>query len=344
MSLIDLFLKSTERYKVFSFIGMAKNVGKTTTYNYIIQNLHSKFLLGLTSIGRDGEQKDILTEQPKPDIFVPKGTLLATAEDCLKRSNLKFEILLKTDISSPLGQIVLLKATESGTVELSGPSIVKYLQKICNQLQNFGANLILIDGAFDRKSFATPKLAQATILSTGAALSHDLEEVIENTKFSIEKLSRPALCNQEIHDIITNLFKKYNAGIIEEKKEIIPFNVNTALNATNKILENITPKSKYIAIKGILGSQLFKKMLRKDLDFTDLKIIIEDGTKIFTPPNLYNQFCNRGGKIEVLHPINIIAVTANPISPYGFSFNQRLFLERLRQNLDIPVFDIVSGG
>jgi hypothetical protein len=344
MNLIELFLKSTEHHKVFSFIGMAKNVGKTTTYNYIIKNLESKFVLGLTSIGRDGENKDILTNQPKPKIHVSKGTFFATAEESLERSELQFKILLKTEVSSPLGRILLVKALGDGNVELSGPSIVSYLQNICTEMRLHGVELILIDGAFDRQSSAAPKLAQATILSTGAALSHDMEEVIRQTKFSIEKLSSPPLKNQEMHFLISDFLKRYNAGIIEENNELVPFKVNTSLNATDIILEKLSLKTKYIVIKGILSTDLIKKLIKKDLDLSDFKIIIEDGTKIFTPLNLYKQFYMRGGKIEVLHPINIIAVTANPVSPYGFNFNQKQFLDELRLNLDRPVFDVVNGG
>ncbi len=156
MSLIELFLKSVEHHKVFSFIGMAKNVGKTTTFNYVIENLQSKFILGLTSVGRDGESKDIITDQPKPKIFVSSGNLLATAEESLERSELIYEILSKTEISSPIGKIIIIKASDKGYIELSGPSLVQYLVTLCEKLKEYGAELVLIDGAFDRNSFASP--------------------------------------------------------------------------------------------------------------------------------------------------------------------------------------------
>jgi len=344
MSLIELFLESVEHHKVFSFIGMAKNVGKTTTYNYIIEKLHSKYVLGLTSVGRDGESKDIITDQPKPKIFVSEGNLLATAEESLGRSEFSHEILVKTEISSAIGKSVLIRALDKGHIELSGPSLVQYLVTICDQLKDYGAELVLIDGAFDRKSFASPVLAHATILATGAAVSHDMEEVLNQTEFSIRKLSTPPVNDQQAREIISNFFKTYKAGLVDDNHNILPIEVETALNATDGLVKNITPQTRFIIVKGILSSNLIEQLLKTKKDCSKFKIIVEDGTKIFVSEELYTRLYKNGGTIEVLHPINIIGLTANPVSPYGFSFNQKTFLERLRKKINIPVFDIVSGG
>lgn len=344
MSLIELFLESVEHHKVFSFIGMAKNVGKTTTYNYIIENLHSMYILGLTSVGRDGENKDIITDQPKPKIFVSKGNLLATAEESLKRSKFKHEILAKTEISSAIGQIVLIKALDKGHIELSGPSLVQYLVTICEKLKDYGAELILIDGAFDRKSFASPVLAQATILATGAAVSDDMEETIDRTVYSVRKLSTPSLTDKRARDTITKFLKTHNAGLIDEEFKSFPIEVTTALNATDEIVKKINPQTRYVVVKGIFSSKLIERLLKSNIDCSKFNIIVEDGTKIFVSEKLYSRYHKNNGIIEVLHPINIIGITANPVSPYGFTFNQKTFLNRLRQKIDIPVFDVVSGG
>jgi hypothetical protein len=344
MNLIDLFLESAQSHKVFSFIGMAKNVGKTTTYNYIIKNLHSKFVLGLTSIGRDGEQRDILTNQPKPEIYVSKGNILATALESLDRSIFNYEVISNTDIPSALGNIIIVKAEGSGTIELSGPSLIQYLRSTCDILKESGADLVLIDGAFDRKSFASPTVANATILATGAALSHDMDEVVEETQFSISKLTTPILQDSKTRKIISEFFLTHKAGLVDFDHTIYPFNVNTALNATTEIIETISDKTHYIVIKGILSSDLIEQLLKRKLDLSSLSIVVEDGTKIFIREDLYYRFLKKQGTINVLNPIKIIAISANPVSPYGVKFNQKEFLSRLRKHIDIPVFDVVSGG
>lgn len=350
MGLIDIFLRvaadnsSNIKYRVFSFIGMAKNVGKTTTYNYIIKHIQSKFTLGLTSIGRDGEEKDILTQQPKPKIMVSPGNLVATAEESLTRSNSRNKILTTTNITSALGRIIILEILGSGNIELSGPSMVKDLGTICSALNELGADIILIDGAFNRKSFASPIIANATILATGSALSHDMDEVINQTQFTIQNLSTQAIDDEIARKKIEQFFDTNKAGIMDESYSITTFDVKTALNATSHIITSLSSSTRYILIKGIISTDLVEHLLKCELDISNISIIAEDGTKIFVQQQSLTQLFNRGCSIKVLNPIQILAVTANPVSPYGFQFNQKEFLTRLRNQLQVPVFDIVGGG
>lgn len=44
--------------------------------------------IALTSIGRDGERSDLVTNTKKPEIFVYDGTIIATAEKLLLRAEI----------------------------------------------------------------------------------------------------------------------------------------------------------------------------------------------------------------------------------------------------------------
>ena len=85
-----------------AIIGMDKNVGKTTVLNYILGKTKDINVLGLTSIGRDGESIDRVTHTPKPRIYVKKGIILATAKQCMFQSDITKEILESTDIKTPM--------------------------------------------------------------------------------------------------------------------------------------------------------------------------------------------------------------------------------------------------
>ena len=53
-----------EKYKTVSIVGMAKNAGKTTALNYLLEEAYDEGLrMGVTSTGRDGETSDL--------VFVP---------------------------------------------------------------------------------------------------------------------------------------------------------------------------------------------------------------------------------------------------------------------------------
>ena len=163
-----------QKYDSISIIGMNKNVGKTTTLNHILKEARGKISLGLTSIGRDGEEQDIVTGTEKPKIYVERGTLIATAKQCLLNSDITREILKTTGFNTPMGEIIICRALSDGYVDLGGPSVNSHMTLICDELKRFGSKLVIVDGALSRKTFASPSITNATILSTGAALSKSM--------------------------------------------------------------------------------------------------------------------------------------------------------------------------
>ena len=82
----------SQKYKTISIVGMAKNAGKTTALNYLIEEaMDEGLVLGITSTGRDGESSDLVTNTEKPTIFVTEGVLVATARQALLISDAKVE-------------------------------------------------------------------------------------------------------------------------------------------------------------------------------------------------------------------------------------------------------------
>ncbi|MCK4480665.1 MAG: hypothetical protein KAV01_09070 [Candidatus Lokiarchaeota archaeon] len=333
------FLNEISKYKIISIIGLAKNVSKTTTLNYIIKNLEG-YKLGLTSIGRDGEKYDVITQLPKPRIFIKRGTIVATAKQSFEASEVKMDILKITEFNTPLGEILILKALSDGLIELAGPSINKYLQEICLDLKNFGCDLILIDGAFDRRSYAAPIISDATILSTGASVSEDMQNVINLTVHTIELLNLESEEDNEIINIAQDILKKSKVGIIDNKNSIKLLNVLTPLDAAKEIAKVLNENSKYIVIKGALTNKLLEDLMSLTEKYKEVTFLVEDATKLFLSKKIMKKFQKKGGIIKILNPIKVIAVTINPTSPLGYRFEKNTFLNLMKKNLDVPVFDL----
>ena len=56
---------------------MAKNAGKTTALNYLLEEAMDEGLrLGVTSTGRDGEGTDVVTGTDKPRVFLDTDTIV----------------------------------------------------------------------------------------------------------------------------------------------------------------------------------------------------------------------------------------------------------------------------
>ena len=176
-------------YRTISIIGMAKNVGKTTTLNHLIEAFHrSGTSLGLTSIGRDGERVDIVTKTEKPEIFVYKNTVIATAEKLLPLCDITKEIIMSTEINTPFGRVVLVRALSDGFIQLSGPSMTA---QIADLLEHISGDKVLVDCAVSRKTLANPSVTHATILCTGAGFSRNMHKTIAETKHVVDMLTLP---------------------------------------------------------------------------------------------------------------------------------------------------------
>lgn len=331
-------LDMIKKYKIISIIGMGKNTGKTTTLNHIIRNFKGN--LGITSIGRDGEKYDVITRLPKPRIYIEKEAYVATAEQSLDNSNIKMEFIKTTGFNTPLGVVKILKAMSSGYIELAGPSINKYLSNICLELINLGCDIILVDGAFDRKSYAAPVISDATILSTGASISENMHKVVDLTAHIVKLLTIENEKEEKILKLANEIFKNSKIGIIDSKNSIKMLEVITSLDAATDINENLNSNSKYVVIKGPISDKLLSDLMDSTDNYKGVTFLVEDGTKLFLSKGLLEKFQKKGGILKVLNPIKLIAVTANPTSPFGYQFDKNEFLTLLKENINIPIYDL----
>lgn len=55
----------------------------------------------------------------------------------------------------------------------------------------YGAHTTLVDGALSRLSSASPTIAEAMILTTGASLSANMDELVNKTDFAVKLINLP---------------------------------------------------------------------------------------------------------------------------------------------------------
>jgi len=332
-----------QKYDSISIIGMSKNVGKTTTLNHILKEARGRISLGLTSIGRDGEDQDIVTGAEKPKIYVECGTLIATAKQCLLNSDITREILKTTGFNTPMGEIIICRALSDGYVDLGGPSVNSYMTLICDDLRRFGSKLVIVDGALSRKTFASPSITKATILSTGASLSKSMGEVIEETSHTVKLLSTENEVDDEILKLTSEVLCKGRIGIIHRDNSMKILDALTAMGASKEIVEAIDENTSHVVIKGVVSDHLIEDIMATTKMYRGVTFLVEDGTKLFLTRDTLYKFKVKGGIIKTINPINIVCVTCNPRSPYGYEFDKDKFLDGLRNNLNVPVFDVIGG-
>jgi len=334
-----LLNNAIKKYKVISIIGLSKNVSKTTTLNHIINLLRGKHTIGVTSIGRDGEPYDAITELPKPKIIVEKGTIFATAEDSLKNSDIEAELIKNTDFTTPLGIINIYRANKKGFVELAGPSMNKQLKNLCNDMLKIGCDVIFIDGAFDRRSFATPLISDATILSTGASVSRNVERVVDLTSHIYDLFSLEIVTDDKIRKISRDILLTVQVGVINDDYSTNKLKETTALGSAKVIFDQLTEVAKYLVIKGAITDSILDECL-SNKKIKNLTVIATDPTKLFVSKQAFYKFIKKGGRLKVLDKINLIAITVNHTSPLGYEFENSMFMRLLQERIDVPIFNL----
>lgn len=346
MNLLNLI---SDHHRIISVIGMAKNAGKTVALNELIAQASEHALrLGLTSIGRDGEKLDVVTSTDKPTIYVESGTLLATAEGLFDCSEARLELLEITEYGSPMGRIVIARTMGAGNIQLAGPCTNKGIRDVSERMLAYGARLVLVDGALDRVSSASPAIADAAILSTGAVLSRDMNKVIEQTVHRVHLFQLPAVQEPFIRKVSDELGYTPGVVLIEEHghgMERIDLPLKTALNAGRRIADAMNSSTRYVIISGALVTKTLADIMQITRTYRQAVFVVRDATRIFIDHRDWLRFQKLGIAIQVADPIDILAVTVNPYAPTGYFFEPVRFLGQLREFLNpIPVFDVVHGG
>src|SRR5271155_276431 len=176
-----------------ALVGLAKNTGKTETLAAILaEHAAAGALVGVTSIGRDGEAHDVIDARiEKPRVRLAAGSLVATTGELLRSSGLVHERLVQTGMRTPLGEVVIARISQAGTVEVAGPSAAADVRAVSDAMAELGARHVLIDGAIDRRAASSPEVADGLVMATGAVLGAEIEQVVAATVDAVDLVRLP---------------------------------------------------------------------------------------------------------------------------------------------------------
>lgn len=341
MKLLELIRE--KKVNTLSLVGMGKNVGKTTLLNHLIMEASlDGVVLGITSIGRDWEKKDILTELDKPRLKVPVGTFLITSESSLKESRIKREVIKKSNFSTSLGNLVVVRVLSRDFIEITGPQTTGQLKSLIPEMEKAKADFIIVDGAFDRMFSAAPLITDGTILVTGAVLDPLMERVVEKTKWKAELLSLPGIKDENLQKIAEKICGHRRIAFVEKSGHYRSIEYMPTKSCGEIIGRSITGEVKALMIGTSLTSSFIEGLIKTPL--TDkVFIVLHDATRILTDELWWKRLKNWGAAVEVLMPVNLAAVAVNPYSVMGWEFDASEFIDATGQALKpLPVVDVLS--
>ena len=340
---MGLLSQLKQKYKTLSIVGMAKNAGKTTALNYLIEEaMDEGVVLGITSTGRDGESTDLVTGTDKPKVFLDAGTIVSVPVKLYDLADAGLEILRMTNYSTALGQIMLCRVAESGYVQIAGPVNTKDHKTLCREMLGYGAEIILIDGAIDRKSIAAPDTSDAIILSTGAVLSRSIKKVVEETAHIVGLYQLPELEEGSARDLILSRLDQDKIMLVKGNA-VETLDLKTGLLAGKFLDEAIDEETDCVYIPGALTNSVISDIHPAKMKRTEF--ILKDPTKIFIDAMHWQILRKKGFTAKVLENIKVAALTVNPHAPAGYSFEHEALLSAMRSAVEgIPVIDVKMGG
>lgn len=300
-------VRQLRQVQSMSIVGMCKNAGKTTMLNWLLAHTGRQQVLGLTSIGRDGESTDVVTGTEKPSIFVPAGTLIATAKDMLRLGDVTQEILVTTGIPTPLGEVIIMRARSDGYVQLAGPSITAQLKEVSKTFFELGATQSIIDGALGRKSLGARNVADGIVLCTGASYNMSMDKVIEDTANFCRLMDLP-------------------------KAETLPPEAAEGL-------EKCWRDNGAAFITGALTDSMVLPLLRSGV-LRNGRLVVKDPSKVLLKPDTLDKLATRSVTLETEEAARTLCVTINPVSAYGWRFDKDAFMAAMTAAVDAPVINV----
>lgn len=344
-----LDLAGLEGLESLALIGLSKNAGKTTILNHIISAWQASGQtrpLALTSIGRDGEKEDIVSGRPKPRIYIPSGTLIASASGALQRSDALLEILELTNIRTAFGEVVICRALSDGYVELAGPGATKEISVVSNILRKIEPDcLFIIDGALSRRSQARAGVSEAVILAVSAATSPVPEILAEKTAFALSLLQTPAISGKRRIDLVNAISENPTArGIVlnhgKKQPEVVSILLPSLVGFGQEISKELHKNTDLLFLRGAVTDLVITELLRES-HFVDLKLVVQDGTRLFIKLDTMRKLHHRKIDLVVLDALDVRLVCLNPTRSNGQLLDPLPMLRALRQKItNIPVVDL----
>ncbi|HXA53508.1 MAG TPA: hypothetical protein VNV37_01405 [Solirubrobacteraceae bacterium] len=329
-----------------ALVGLAKNTGKTETLNALLRALreHGR-TVGVTSVGRDGEERDVIDIRiEKPRVELCAGSLLATTDALLRAAAIPHEVVRETGVRTPLGRVLIARLHTRGTAEVAGPSAAADVREVADAMLEHGAEQVLIDGAIDRRAASSPAVSDGLVMSTGAVLHEEIEQVVARTREAVELVRLPVVDDRVRGLAAANAASMLIGGEGEEPLTLHPRFVLTSTAADIEALLRARPGAGHLLVRGALCEPFLAALLHARGArgaSAPFELVVVDPTKVFLTDHGVEWYRSQGLSIAVLAPIDLRAITVNPVAPMSHSFDSPRLRALLEEAIpDVPVLDV----
>jgi hypothetical protein len=344
----------TASTKRLALVGLAKNTGKTEALAALLRELEAAGRrVGVTSVGRDGEERDVIDARiEKPRVVLPGGSLVATTDGLLRASALPYDLLEDPGVRTPLGRVLVVRLRGAGAIEVAGPSAAVDVRAASDAMLAHGAEQVLIDGAIDRRAASSPNVADGLVISTGAVLDRDIEEVVLQTADAVDLVRLP-IVDEGGRDADTGgrlraLAAAAAGASLLVGEDFAPVALPPRFVLTGEAeqiarLLDESPGARWLIVAGALPDRFLRSLLHPvHHRRRELVVVVADPTRVFLWKRGPDWYRRQGVHLRTFDRIALEAITVNPVAPQSHRFDSARLRTLMREAIpDVPVFDVL---
>jgi molybdopterin-guanine dinucleotide biosynthesis protein len=305
---MEKILENIKNKKVIALIGNSKNSGKTTTLNYLLDNFRNA---GVLTIGLDGEKKDIVYGNFKPEIHLKKGQYVCASKEQLRHN---FEIIDRIDKND----LYIAKAANDISLSIVNPGGRAEIEKVISKLSEY-AEIIFIDGAFDR--LFSVSIVKGVIICIGTS-----DKNLARFKNIYSLLSLPA----------KNLSIQFNS--VYREPYYIPVDCDLMIkDCLKKVLMEYNTGD-FLLLKGALTREM-SNLLR------NTSVVVRDPSRVMLDNNELKRFFSAGNLLFVTKKPEILFLSLNTFNSNNFDKDPVSFCNEVKKITNqYYILNLMSGG
>ena len=190
-TLLDRIVKAGARR--VAILGLHPHAGARMVLQSLVEDIHKKGdALAVTSAPRlPLEQEEGADRQPVTRVQLPEGTWIATSAPQATEGAATLEPVEPTEHTTVLGQVAIQRVTKAGEVHLHGPGEAPSMEAVLARLSELSRGMVLVDGGWERRAFASPGVTDGAVLVLGAGYSATPERSAAAARYLVETLSAP---------------------------------------------------------------------------------------------------------------------------------------------------------
>ena len=341
----------TASTKRLALVGLAKNTGKTETLAALLRELELEGRhVGVTSVGRDGEERDVIDSRiEKPRVRLRGGSLVATTGGLLRASAIPHELLEDTGVRTPLGRVLIARLRGPGAIEVAGPSAAADVRAVSDAMLAYGAEQVLIDGAVDRRASCAPEVADGLVMATGAVLDRDISEVVSQTRDAVELVRLPSVEDSSDGGRRLRSLAAENGGtsvLVSEDREPVTLPPRLVLSGEAEQIAQLldaNPTARWLIVAGALPERFLRGLVHPvHRRGRELVLVVADPTRVFLWKRGPEWYRRQGVQLRTLNRIELEAITVNPVAPQSHRFDSAQLRGLLEEAIgDVPIFDVL---